>query len=75
MTTTEKPNCDFIELVIASHHGDLLGGDMYLQFTQNGKVVATAPITNRDVKKIKSGMAFFKKAKAGAAQSIHEQHR
>lgn len=73
METSREPNCDGLEIVLK------MSGDRPTQalisFTKDGKQVALAPINNSDLKRIKRDLDFFKKAKSGSAQSLHEQHR
>jgi len=67
------PNSDYFEIKVTMS-GDK-PRDAFLFFSRNGETVAIAPITNADLKRLRSDLAFIKKMKAGAAQRIHEQRR
>jgi hypothetical protein len=73
METDEQPNCDYVEIKV-SMNGDRMK-DAFLCFSKGGETVAMVPITNADLKRIKSDFAFVRRARSGNAQSIHEQRR
>ena len=73
METTKQPNCDRVEIKFHVM-GDRVT-DAFLCFTKNGEDIAMAPISKSDFRKMKSDLAFYRKAKSGAAQRTHEQTR
>jgi hypothetical protein len=66
MKTEQEPNCDYLEIKT-----NLQGTEAFLAFCKDGEIIAQAPITNADIKRIKGDFKFLAQLRSRSAHRVH----